>query len=111
MTDTNTGTDALAWWQAALDDLETEIDRAERALVAIGEHDGGEEAGLPWLPPAAPAELPPALSARAQELVARQQAILSTLAAARQQAKAQKHVTGRFNSGAAAGSVYVDVSA
>jgi hypothetical protein len=72
-----------AWdgaWEAALDELELSLDEAERLLGAtLGDE---LEVPGPWTPPTIPAPVPAAMLDRAQELVARQQLVVTRTVAA-----------------------------
>jgi hypothetical protein len=67
-------------WEAALDDLELSLDEAERLLGATLVDE--VEVPTAWTPPAIPAPLPAAMLDRAQELVARQQLVVTRTVAA-----------------------------
>jgi hypothetical protein len=71
-----------AAWIAALDDLEKDVTAVE-AVVRGDVHPGAEPPEIaPWLPPAGLGPLPPELKARAEEVLARQQAATHDVALA-----------------------------
>ncbi|GIJ50834.1 hypothetical protein Val02_77200 [Virgisporangium aliadipatigenens] len=67
-----------AAWRAALDAMEADVARIERLARGAQEDDEQE----PWTPPAGLGPLPPELKARAEELLARQQAATHDVAVA-----------------------------
>lgn len=95
-------------WVAALDELELEVERAERlAATSAVEHLAD------WVPPTGIGPLPHSLLARARALADRQQAVIARLTpmldATRHQLQVGRRISGATTQVAAP--VYVDVTA
>jgi hypothetical protein len=107
---------AGAWdgaWEAALDELELSLDEAERLLGATGAD--GISAPTAWTPPSIPVPLPAAMLDRAQDLVARQQIVMTRTVAAMTETRRSLALVDRVNDVTAVRRtdrpVYVDVRA
>jgi hypothetical protein len=95
-------------WESALDELEQQVQRAER-LVASPD----AAALTDWDPPADLGPLPRHLVARAQSLVQRQQAVIERIPTLLQTTRQQLHVGRRIGEATTrpTSPVYIDVSA
>lgn len=90
--------DFSAAWAAALDDLELEVDRAERLLRA--EHtrtdaDNAPAAGA-WAPPTLRTPLPDSMRERAERLLERQLAVAGRLSTAMTSSRRHLEVVDRL---------------
>ena len=81
----------MTTWDEALDALEAQLDRAERALAEPGSAPGVGE----FTPPAVTGPLPAALATRAESIVQRGDAIRAACEAESARIRAELHKLGR----------------
>ncbi|GAA1957808.1 hypothetical protein GCM10009798_16580 [Nocardioides panacihumi] len=99
-------------WEPVLDDLEREVERAER-IVASAQTRSAAEGLSDWEPPADLGPLPHHLVARAQDLLERQQAVTDRIRPLLLATRQQLQIGQRFGRPTArpATPVYLDVTA
>lgn len=97
-------------WETALDQLEVQLNRAER-LVRLEQDTDGDVLG--WTPPAAPVSMPRYLMPRAKALLERQQVVIERLPELIERTREQVRLTDRVGQATTPvrPSAYVDISA